>query len=96
MTCHSHETCSICLDVIDNSFKSNCGHYFHKYCIDKWLNINNTCPICRKSYIIVKEISYNNNSLNINIIIYIIYIIYVIYVIYILVILYYFINQLIF
>jgi len=24
-----------------------CNHTFHLHCIDHWLGINNTCPICR-------------------------------------------------
>jgi hypothetical protein len=25
-----------------------CKHSFHKDCIDQWLKINKTCPICKK------------------------------------------------
>ncbi len=24
-----------------------CGHMFHDECITKWLNVHNTCPLCR-------------------------------------------------
>ncbi|KAA0038718.1 E3 ubiquitin-protein ligase synoviolin B-like [Cucumis melo var. makuwa] len=27
-----------------------CGHVYHKYCILKWLNINNSCPLCRREF----------------------------------------------
>ena len=41
--------CSICLDNIDNNLKqTQCNHYFHKECLNKWLNNNNTCPNCRE------------------------------------------------
>ena len=25
-----------------------CGHFFHRNCINQWLNYRDTCPICRK------------------------------------------------
>ncbi|XVE64691.1 hypothetical protein DITRI_Ditri07aG0121500 [Diplodiscus trichospermus] len=28
----------------------NCNHYFHVICIDEWLKLNATCPICRYKY----------------------------------------------
>ena len=41
--------CNICLDYInDNACKLNCKHLFHINCIKKWININASCPICRK------------------------------------------------
>ena len=42
------ETCSICFENHDNNSVSlNCGHSFHTTCIVKWLEENNTCPLCR-------------------------------------------------
>ncbi|KAK4371347.1 hypothetical protein RND71_010822 [Anisodus tanguticus] len=45
--------CSICLaDYKDNDMLkllSNCGHIFHVNCIDPWLRLHSTCPICRNS-----------------------------------------------
>ncbi|CAO2821290.1 unnamed protein product [Amaranthus hypochondriacus] len=48
-----HKSCSICL----GEYESNeilraipiCGHYFHAHCIDEWLLLNASCPICRIS-----------------------------------------------
>ncbi|GBM58469.1 hypothetical protein AVEN_226413-1 [Araneus ventricosus] len=41
--------CSICLD--SSRWKTMrslpCRHEFHKVCIDKWLNRNGRCPLCR-------------------------------------------------
>ena len=42
--------CSICQDnIIYFSIcrEMTCGHIFHQECIDKWLEKNKKCPICR-------------------------------------------------
>lgn len=43
--------CSICLSQYienDNVNRLECNHNFHKECIEEWLHINPTCPLCRK------------------------------------------------
>ena len=47
---NSPEECSICFEEItNNNLKTlNCGHIFHKNCIDSWLKINPICPYCRE------------------------------------------------
>ena len=43
-------TCSICLMDITEGQKTillPCGHMFHDDCVTKWLNLHNTCPLCR-------------------------------------------------
>ncbi|GJY42619.1 zinc finger, RING/FYVE/PHD-type containing protein [Tanacetum coccineum] len=46
-------TCAICLS--DYKPKEalrtipECNHYFHVDCVDEWLKLNATCPVCRKS-----------------------------------------------
>ncbi len=45
-------TCSICLDNFkEGTYKRElcCGHVFHKKCIDKWVQKDHSCPICRKN-----------------------------------------------
>ncbi|KAI3862483.1 hypothetical protein MKX03_011571 [Papaver bracteatum] len=46
-------TCSICLQEYQpkETLKSlsACDHFFHAECIDVWLRINSTCPVCRNS-----------------------------------------------
>ncbi|KAH9313538.1 hypothetical protein KI387_022165, partial [Taxus chinensis] len=49
---HSQDTCcSICL--AEYKFGENlrllpdCGHCFHAGCIDAWLRLNPSCPVCR-------------------------------------------------
>lgn len=45
--------CSVCLedykpvDVI--RLLPECGHMFHVSCVDKWLRVHPTCPVCRNS-----------------------------------------------
>lgn len=50
----NNEVCPICLDefVQDQDvkiFPCNGQHMYHKTCIDKWLTINTTCPVCRSN-----------------------------------------------
>ena len=45
-----YPACSICLMDINEGQKTillPCGHMFHDECVTKWLNIHNTCPLCR-------------------------------------------------
>ncbi|XWS48538.1 hypothetical protein CRYUN_Cryun13aG0086700 [Craigia yunnanensis] len=46
-------TCPICLSEYwpKETLKSipQCQHCFHAHCIDEWLRLNATCPICRNS-----------------------------------------------
>ncbi|XP_043687489.1 E3 ubiquitin-protein ligase At1g12760-like isoform X1 [Telopea speciosissima] len=42
--------CCICLSAYDDGVELRelpCGHHFHCTCIDKWLYINATCPLCK-------------------------------------------------
>lgn len=49
----SDSTCSICLCEYQpkEALRSipECNHYFHVGCIDEWLKLNGTCPLCRNS-----------------------------------------------
>ena len=41
--------CAICQDELPHFSivrKLRCGHSYHQYCIDKWLEYNITCPLC--------------------------------------------------
>ncbi|KAI9109789.1 hypothetical protein K1719_018830 [Acacia pycnantha] len=46
-------TCPICLcEYLESEtmrMMPQCGHYFHLKCIDEWLRINWSCPVCRDS-----------------------------------------------
>ncbi|WOL10031.1 E3 ubiquitin-protein ligase [Canna indica] len=42
--------CCICLSPYEDGAELRelpCGHHFHCGCIDKWLHINATCPLCK-------------------------------------------------
>lgn len=46
-------TCPICLSEYQakETLRTipECNHYFHANCIDEWLKMNATCPLCRNS-----------------------------------------------
>lgn len=46
-------TCSICLcEYMEEEMlrmMPECKHYFHVYCLDAWLKLNGSCPVCRNS-----------------------------------------------
>ncbi|KAF5190476.1 Ring-h2 finger protein atl70 [Thalictrum thalictroides] len=45
--------CSICLCKYNDTDKlrvlPDCGHIFHLNCVDPWLRLHPTCPVCRKT-----------------------------------------------
>lgn len=51
-TSKGSETCSVCMDIFKYGDKvkelKNCKHAFHSKCIDKWLENENKCPICKQ------------------------------------------------
>jgi len=60
-------SCQICLEEIekqeindDNFIFLPCAHGFHINCINKWLEVNNKCPICKIPYFIQTEEQLNN------------------------------------
>ncbi|TKY45563.1 putative RING-H2 finger protein ATL71 [Spatholobus suberectus] len=50
-TSSSSSSCSICLmdykECDSLRVLPGCGHFFHVKCVDPWLRINLTCPVCR-------------------------------------------------
>ncbi|XP_022985406.1 RING-H2 finger protein ATL22-like [Cucurbita maxima] len=46
-------TCAICLSEYQpkEAIRTipDCGHFFHANCVDEWLKLNATCPVCRSS-----------------------------------------------
>lgn len=31
----------------DEVYQVNCGHHFHKNCLEEWLRNTANCPVCR-------------------------------------------------
>jgi hypothetical protein len=44
--------CVICYENIcyNDLIFTKCGHYYHEFCIKKWLSINQVCPICKRQF----------------------------------------------
>ncbi len=53
MNLKEEKDCSICLEkLIDDDIEIElpCKHRFHIYCIQRWVDINKNCPLCRKTF----------------------------------------------
>uniref|UniRef100_J3L5S0 RING-type domain-containing protein n=1 Tax=Oryza brachyantha TaxID=4533 RepID=J3L5S0_ORYBR len=43
-------TCAVCLNDLEpgaSALVTPCGHAYHPRCITPWLEVNDTCPLCR-------------------------------------------------
>ena len=48
--------CHICMEeLIDKKAVIDCKHYFCLTCIQKWAEIENTCPYCKQRFTLIKE-----------------------------------------
>ena len=39
------------MDLIDKACDivvGECSHIYHRVCLDRWLNVNQSCPLCNK------------------------------------------------
>ena len=47
----TEHSCAVCQDILSSEQEGRklnaCGHWFHKTCIDTWLQGNVNCPVCR-------------------------------------------------
>nr|XP_022339811.1 RING finger protein 145-like [Crassostrea virginica] len=44
--CNYGDVCSICYQGMSSAKITPCGHLYHRNCLRKWINDNNTCPLC--------------------------------------------------
>ncbi|KAI5191489.1 hypothetical protein NECID01_1483 [Nematocida sp. AWRm77] len=47
-------TCSICIDSVHTNELYTvlpCAHYFHRACLLLWMDVKDTCPECRASFL---------------------------------------------
>ncbi|KRX18866.1 Ubiquitin-conjugating enzyme E2 K [Trichinella nelsoni] len=69
LSLNSMDGCAICLE----SYKDgqilrviSCGHEFHKKCVDPWLLLNRTCPLCMYNVILERYVSPEPDSGNLS------------------------------
>lgn len=59
----NQQECCICLSAYEDETELRelpCGHHFHCGCVDKWLYINATCPLCK--YNILKSSNFEDGE----------------------------------
>ena len=42
----TRDVCPICLEELSSARITPCNHLFHMFCLKKWLNVQNKCPMC--------------------------------------------------
>ena len=46
--------CPVCYETMTTGvYNTECGHAFHKKCMLRWLEKNDTCPMCRDSVFMI-------------------------------------------
>lgn len=57
--------CSICLEEYEigaEAKEMTCKHKFHERCIEKWLRVNGSCPVCRCRMPVEEEVVENRKE----------------------------------
>ncbi|XP_052210144.1 putative RING-H2 finger protein ATL21B isoform X1 [Diospyros lotus] len=61
-------TCSICLAEYQpkETLRTipDCNHYFHAACVDEWLKMNATCPLCRNTPVESSVVTPRSSSIS--------------------------------
>ncbi len=62
----AEEDCTICIEKLGADTKVlDCNHVFHQKCINTWLSVSNTCPVCRKpGEVAIKTRFFNEDTLD--------------------------------
>lgn len=54
----SRTGCPICKENLmdgDSAVEISCGHVYHTYCLSRWLDVDQSCPMCRTTVPILLE-----------------------------------------
>lgn len=60
---HQDDLCVICRYLPENPYSLPCGHFFCLKCITRWIQKNNTCPLCTTEFVTFKTIDFTNGDL---------------------------------
>ena len=53
-----NDVCAICFQEMAAAKVTKCRHFFHKTCLQKWLYLQDTCPLCQSAMLkLVNEAS---------------------------------------
>ncbi|KAK4469893.1 hypothetical protein MN116_007398 [Schistosoma mekongi] len=63
---YSKENCSICWEQMNKSCQLPCGHIFHTACLYLWIEQNANCPICRKCFDDLTDLSPTTSGTNLS------------------------------
>jgi len=56
------EECIICLDTVEKEWRDlECHHRYHKKCIENWIVVRATCPLCMKN---IKDNKVDDRNIN--------------------------------
>jgi len=50
----SDHECKICREITDDLGRLICRHSFCRSCITRWMELENSCPLCRKRFRVVR------------------------------------------
>lgn len=59
------DECVICMDEFGGELAKEmpCKHKFHGVCVEKWLKINGSCPVCRYKMPVDEDNEFNHKNL---------------------------------